>query len=129
MSFRQVRTVLKEGIGSYVNGLWVAGTRTVGTISASVQPTKLSELKQYPEGRLEDVFVKIYTGTELQASEDAGNSTQGYQPDMIEWRGWCYEIVTKAEYQSGVVSHFKYIAKRRSRYTTNADWVNGITER
>lgn len=125
MSFRTSHYILRESAGAYVNCEWVGGTRSALTVNASVQPAKMSDLKAQPEGRLQQVHIKIYTDAELKESDGEA----GQQPDFIMYRGFAYEIVGKSEYQSGVISHFKYIARRDFKITNPADWTNGTIER
>ena len=80
MSFRTPRTVLTESAGSYVNGLWVAGSRTIGSTLASIQPIVMGlDMHALPEGRRISDFVKIYTADRLKVTEDGDN----IQPDYV----------------------------------------------
>ena len=123
MSFRVARTVLTEASGAYVNGLWVAGTRSVGTTLASIQPIKMGQdMAALPEGRRISDFVKIYSSDRLKVTDDS----DGIQPDFIVYDGYCYELVSISQNQNSVISHNKYIAVRQMKFTTAADWLSGV---
>ena len=126
MSFRVARTVLTESAGSYVNGIWVAGTRTTGTTQASIQPVVMGQdMSALPEGRRISDFVKIYSADRLKVTDDGDN----IQPDFIVYDGSCYELVSIYQNQNGVIPHYKYIAVRKMKYTSNSDWISGATVR
>lgn len=126
-SFRQTFDVLKEAAGSYVNGIWVAGARTTGTILASIQPVVEQDLITAPEGRRMTDMIKVYTETDLQIGEEAFY----LQPDIIVWRGYCYEITSQSVRQMNVINHYKYYATKRMAAPSNylTAWVNGTLNR
>lgn len=126
MSFRTPRTVLTESAGSYVNGLWVAGSRTVGTTAASIQPVVMGQdMEALPEGRRISDFVKIYTSDRLKVTEDGDN----IQPDYVVYDGFCYELVSIFKNQNGVIPHYKYIASKQMKFTNDAGWTSGALVR
>lgn len=126
MSFRKTKTVFREAIGSYVNGVWTAGARSVVTIQASVQPVSgAQDLQALPEGRHFSDFIKIYTTSRLYVTAD-GEFTQ---PDLIVHEGYCYELIDMAANRSGVLNHYKFTGAKVCKYTTDADWTNGTTKR
>lgn len=126
MSFRIAKNTLTETPGAYVAGVWVPGTRSVGTIYASVQPiVQGQDLGALPEGRRWSDYVKVYTDTKLQVTED-GNGTQ---PDFVVHEGWAYELVSMFPHRSGVISHYKYHAVKSFAVANLTDWTNGTIKR
>lgn len=126
--FRTHRTVLRESAGSYVNGRWMAGTRSVLTTLASIQPVSTvigQDMQALPEGRHISDFVKIYSSDKLQMTSDG----KGLQPDIVVFFGYGYELVSIFINQSNVINHYKYIAVKTLQFTSNANWLNGTTKR
>ena len=127
MGFRQSFNVLRESIGSYVNGVFTPGVRSIITVEASIQPVTEQDLVTAPEGRRISDMVKVYSDTLLQ---DAVEAT-GQQPDLIAWRGWAYEINSISVRQMSVISHYKYFTTRRMALPAGyeAMWVAGTLNR
>lgn len=124
--FRTPRSVLRESAGSYVMGKWVAGTRLVLTTQASIQPIVMGQdMQALPEGRHSSDYVKIYTADKLQVTADG----VGIQPDIVVFSDYGYEIVSSFANQSNVINHYKYIAVKALKYTSNEHWLNGTTKR
>ena len=126
MTFRTARILLSESPGSYVNGSWVAGLRTANTIQATVQPVVMGQdMASLPEGRRISDFVKIYTGTNLKVTDDG----EGVQPDFVVHESSCYELVSRYSNQNGLIPHYKYIAVRQMKFTSEEDWLDGTIGR
>lgn len=126
MSFRTSKKILRESTGAYLNGRWVAGARSVTTTLASVQPIVVGQdLKALPEGRHVSDFVKFYTGDKLQLAADG----EGVQPDIIVQGGYGFEIVSEFQNQNAVIPHYKYIAVKIFKFTTDSDWTTGVLKR
>lgn len=126
MSFRKPKTALREATGAYVNGSWVAGTRTAVPITASAQPVVMGrDLQALPEGRHMSDFTKFYTSTKLRIAADG----EGVQPDIIVHEGYGYELTYSYPNQSGVIPHYKYIGVKVFKFTSDADWVSGALKR
>lgn len=128
-SFRKPKKILREAVGSYVNGVWVPGARSVFTVQASVQPIRDTDGKQdiepMPDGRHLADYFKVYSSTKLQVTADGEN----VQPDIIVQDGYGHEIMSIGKFQSDVISHYKYIAVKIFKYTSDADWLSGATVR
>lgn len=103
MSFRLPVTITRTAAGSYVNGVFTAGSTSTINITASIQPVNGEDMKPLPEGRRVDDFVKVYTDADLQVSDT------GKQPDRLTWRGKVYEATSCDARQMGVINHYKYI--------------------
>jgi len=124
--FRKSTTILKELPGAYVNGYWMAGTKAVVSVKASVQPIIMGQdMDVLPEGRHRSDYVKLYTDTRLTVTDDG----EGNQPDIVIFQGYGYEIVSMYQNQSDVISHFKYIASKVFKFTSEADWLSGALVR
>lgn len=127
MSFKKPFDVLREASGSYVNGVYTAGAKSVISIQASIQPATEQDLITAPEGRRISDMVKVYTDTSLQ---EGGEGTS-LQPDLIVWRGYAYEVSSISVRQMGVIDHYKIYATRRMAAPTGyaAAWVAGTLTR
>jgi hypothetical protein len=124
--FRKPFTILKETPGSYVLGLWVPGAKVVQKVQSSVQPITMGQdMDVLPEGRHMSDFVKFYTDTKLTTTADG----EGTQPDIIVFDGYGFEIISQYKNQSGVISHYKYIASKVFKFTSDADWLSGALVR
>lgn len=126
MSFRASKKVLREAAGAYVNGVWSAGARSVLTTLASVQPVAIGrDMQSLPEGRHQSDYAKMYSSDLLNITRDA----EGLQPDIIVHNGYGYEIIDLDIYQSGVINHYKYLAYKIFKFTSDADWTNNVLKR
>ena len=127
MSFRKPFQALRESAGAYVQGVYVAGARSVIDIQASIQPVSGQDMITAPEGRRISDMVKIYTDASLQESAEAS----GLQPDLIVWRGYAYEIVSIEVRQMSVIDHYKVMAVRRMPVPNDypAQWLSGALKR
>lgn len=124
--FRTSHQLLTESSGAYVNGTWVAGSRTYGTFLASVQPVMVGQdMQALPEGRHMSDFVKVYTDDRLKVTADG----EGVQPDIVVFQGYGYELVSMFQYQSNVISHYKYIGVKVFKFTNTSDWTSGVLQR
>lgn len=111
MSFRKPYTITRKAAGSYVNGLFVAGSPSTLTIQASIQPVSGEDLKPLPEGRRLDDYIKVYTDSNLQMLQES----TGKQPDQLTWRGHTYECISVDARQMDVINHYKYIFSKVSQ--------------
>lgn len=126
MSFRRSKKVLREASGTYVNGVWSAGARSVVTTLASAQPVSLGrDMQSLPEGRHLSDYIKLYSSNLLNVTKDG----EGSQPDIIVHEGYGYELIDVDKNQSGVIPHYKYIGVKVFKYTTDSDWTTGVTKR
>lgn len=125
-SFRKLKTVLREAVGSYLNGNWSAGARSTLTTMASAQPVVMGQdMQSLPEGRHLSDFVKFYTADRLKVTADG----EGVQPDIIAHEGYGYELVSIFANQSAVISHYKYIGAKVFKFTTDSNWTSGALKR
>lgn len=113
-SFRRPVQVIRRGAGQWVAGRWIEGADgPLDTIMASVQPATLSEdydtLQALPEGRRVEAMVRVYTDAVLAVAGAA--DTNG---DRIVWphgpRPGNYLVRAVSPWQSGVISHYRYLA-------------------
>lgn len=105
----QVALIRKAQSGYDDNGEWQDSTETETTIIANVQPLNASEKEQYTQilsgGNRTVSMVKIYTNALLLTDMQMG----GQKADVIVWLGKRYKIAMKEEWQSNIISHFRYI--------------------
>lgn len=126
MGFRKPHKLLTEAPGSHIDGVWQPGVRSVTQCVASVQPDdEVQDLQPLGEGRHESDRVKVYTSSSLLVSADGEN----IQPDIVVQDGVGYELVSRAAYRAGVISHYRYKATRIFKFTNDADWTSGALVR
>lgn len=126
MSFRKTTILLRESVGTYINGVWVAGARSSINIMASAQPVVMGQdLQALPEGRYLSDVMKFYTNDRLQITAQG----EGIQPDIIVHEGYGYELTSIFTNQSGVINHYKYVGIKVPKFTTIADWLSGALKR
>lgn len=105
----QVALIRKAQSGYDDDGVWQDSTETETTIIANVQPLNASEKEQYTQilsgGNRTVSMVKIYTNALLMTDVQMG----GQKADVIVWLGKRYKIAMKEEWQSNIISHFRYI--------------------
>lgn len=112
MFFNHDITVLRQGAGTYGDdGYFIGGVTQELTIAANVQPLNTRERAQYTQilqgGNRSSLLVKIYSATPLLLDEQ----TTGQTADVILWRGKPYKVVMAEEWQSNIISHYRYIAQ------------------
>ena len=103
-------TVYRRAPGSYVAGRWHAGEPIRDTILATVQPAQLADYNRMEallEGRRVEALVRVYTDAKMQVA-GAGPEASG---DLLQWGdGQAYVFVAVSPWQSGIISHFRYLA-------------------
>lgn len=112
-SFRRPVQVIRRAAGQWVGGRWVEGPDgPADTIMASVQPATLSDddtLQALPEGRRVEAMVRVYTDAVLTVA--GADNTNG---DRVVWphgpRPGHYLVRAVSPWQSGVISHYRYLA-------------------
>ena len=110
MFFNSQVTMFRKAPSGYdENGMWQDATETETTVIANVQPLNASEREQYTQilsgGNRTIKMVKIYTNAILLTDTQMG----GQKADEIVWLGNRYKIAMKEEWQSNIISHFRYI--------------------
>lgn len=111
MSFRKSLLVKRRGQGSYVSGVYVDGAISEIGIFASVQPLNAQETLLLPENRRERTSFKLFTDTQLFATEKGSVNA-----DLVVINGTNYEVMTVTIWQNAVIPHYKVIVSKR---TTN----------
>lgn len=97
-------TVTPRHSGAYVAGVWTGeAAGTPRTIHGSWQPATPREVQTVPEGRRDRTVMKLYT-SELLNMETSQN------PDRLSVGGRTFELYQRFDLQSGVLSHYKYLA-------------------
>ena len=110
MFFNKSVTLVRTSAGHYTDGgQWQDGATEEITIQANIQPLNQRELEQYtsilPGGNRTNMLVKIYTSEELLLDEQM----TGQVADVIQWLGKNYKIAMCEQWQSSIISHFRYI--------------------
>jgi hypothetical protein len=125
-SFRKNFLVLREGLGSYVNGKWISGPRITINVLASAQPVVIGQdMQVLPQGRHLSDYIKIYTDAKLNLATQSEN----IQSDIFVFENYGYEFISFFNNKSNVINHSKYIASRILKFTTINDWLNGVLKR
>lgn len=111
--FRTDITLRRPSPGSYVNGIWVPGSTTDSTITASIQPLKGEEMESLPEGRRDSEAYKMYTSTLIKTVQEAGSDQNA---DRVVFFGKEFEVHQVNEWQNNsnfaIVNHYKYLVLR-----------------
>lgn len=110
MIFRRPLQIIRKQAGFYNNaGKWVDGANSVGlTIQASVQPLLGKDVNTLPENRRSLESYCLYTNTSLTVL----NELTRLRGDIVVIGGKNYEIVSRHDWQNGIVDHYKYIVQR-----------------
>jgi hypothetical protein len=113
MSLRRPYQIRRRAPGAWVAGRWVPGAPgEAETIRASVQPATLSDydlMQALPEGRRVESMVRVYTDVQVQV---AGNEDPVASGDLLDLPQGEYVFVAVSPWQSGIISHFRYLAAR-----------------
>ena len=110
MFFNTTVTVLRNLAGHYDNdGYFVQGKSSTLTIKANVQPLNQREMAQYtailPGGNRTAQLMKMYTNAFLNLDSQISNITA----DVIVWNNREFKVVMLEEWQSNIISHYRYI--------------------
>lgn len=110
MFFNKQVTVVRSLAGAYnEDGVWQDGQTQELTILANVQPLNQRETEQYTQilagGNRTISMVKVYTKAILLTDVQMTGQTA----DILVWRGKHYKIAMVEEWQSNIISHFRYI--------------------
>ena len=110
MFFNTNVEILRTSTGQYDDdGVWQEGTQSSLSVIANVQPLNAREFEQYTKilagGNRTISLVKIYTNAILLTDAQM----TGQKADILLWLGKRYKIAMKEEWQSNIISHFRYI--------------------
>ena len=110
MFFNRQVEILRSADGQYdEDGVWQEGTQQVLNVVANVQPLNERETEQYTQilagGNRTISMVKVYTNAILLTDAQMTGQTA----DILVWRGKHYKIAMQEEWQSNIISHFRYI--------------------
>ena len=110
MFFNTNVEILRTTTGQYDDdGVWQEGTQSSLNVIANVQPLNARETEQYTQiltgGNRTISMVKIYTNAILLTDVQMTGQTA----DILVWRGKHYKIAMAEEWQSNIISHFRYI--------------------
>jgi len=111
--FRTTITLRRLSVGSYVNGVWVEGSPTDSTITASIQPITGEEMQELPEARRESETYNMYTSTTILTVQQAGSNQN---PDRVLFFGKEFEVFDVRPWQNNtnftIVNHYRYFCSR-----------------
>lgn len=111
-------TYRRKADGTWQDGMWVEGEDTTDTIIASVQPIGSNDLiSPGIDGESINNTIKLYSDTPLQTSRQ-GTSQNA---DIVEYMGRLYKVISCASYQSGIIPHYKMIAREVGTVETAGD--------
>jgi hypothetical protein len=110
MFFNTNVEILRTTTGQYDDdGVWQEGTQSSLSVIANVQPLNTREIEQYTQifagGNRTVSLVKVYTNAILLTDVQM----TGQKADILVWRGKHYKIAMQEEWQSNIISHFRYI--------------------
>lgn len=110
MFFNTNVEILRTTTGQYDDdGNWQDGVQQTLDVVANVQPLNAREFEQYTKilagGNRTISLVKVYTNAILLTDVQM----TGQKADILVWRGKHYKIAMKEEWQSNIISHFRYI--------------------
>jgi hypothetical protein len=110
MFFDKKVQVLRSADGQYdEDGNWQDGVQQTLDVIANVQPLNTREVEQYTSilagGNRTVSMVKVYTNAILLTDAQM----TGQKADILLWLGKRYKIAMQEEWQSNIISHFKYV--------------------
>ena len=110
MFFNTNVEILRTTTGQYDDdGVWQEGTQSSLSVIANVQPLNARETDQYTQilagGNRTISLVKVYTNAMLLTDVQM----TGQKADILVWRGKHYKIAMQEEWQSNIISRFRYI--------------------
>ena len=110
MFFNRSVQILRSASGSYDDdGNWQEGVQQTLDVVANVQPLNTREIEEYTQiltgGNRTISLVKGYTNAILLTDVQM----TGQKADILVWRGKHYKIAMVEEWQSNIISHFRYI--------------------
>ena len=110
MFFNRKVQILRSASGSYDDdGNWQDGVQQTLDVIANVQPLNTREIEQYTQilagGNRTISLVKVYTNVILLTDAQM----TGQKADILLWLGKQYKIAMQEEWQSNIISHFRYI--------------------
>lgn len=110
MFFNRTVQILRSSAGQYDDdGNWQDGTQQTMDVIANVQPLNARENEQYTSilagGNRTISMVKVYTNAILLTDAQM----TGQKADILLWLGKQYKIAMAEEWQSNIISHYRYI--------------------
>ena len=110
MFFNSHVSVLRKLPSGYdEDGNWKDSEEIKTTIIANVQPLNQRESDQYTQvlgfGNRTVRMVKIYTNADLVLD----TQMRGDKADVVVWLGRKYKVAMQEEWQSNIISHYRYI--------------------
>ncbi len=108
--FKRNVSVIRKGVGYFVDHVWYDGVTSEFIIRASVHPTPARVLETLPEGyRTSDSFT-LYTTTRLISAEDNTSN-----PDSVILYDNQYLVAQIRRWDNTVLSHFEIVVTKDER--------------
>lgn len=104
-------TVKRYAAGSWVDGVWTAGSQSTLTIKGSTQPARPDELVNLPEAQRTRAAKKVYSEALLRTADE----TNLIQADRVVVDGEDWEIQQVDTHFENTLAHYKSIAVRLDR--------------
>lgn len=107
---KRKQTYYERTEGRRIDGRWIDGAVVKKSFLGTIQPARSSDyerMEALSEGRRIESLIRVYTNTLFNV---AGESTKN--GDLVEWRGEFYLITQISPWQSGLISHNRYIGVR-----------------
>lgn len=125
-SFRKPLTVLRTSGGHYdTDGYWHDGVVGEITISASVQPLSVGEVKNYThmlgEGAFTALMVALYSDVPFHPEKQATGTRAAQEADVVLWRGRRLKVVRCEPWQNDVINHYRSVAQEIDELAEEAD--------
>jgi hypothetical protein len=109
-------TFRRFAAGQYVNGKWIDGVEVIPTdedgneiswsMAASIQRMTAQETQAMPEGQRSSEWIKIYTTTKLERTQEA-DKTKG---DVVSYNDREYEVIKIEDWMDTRIPHYKALA-------------------
>lgn len=93
--------------GSYVRGVWQAGTEQQITTLGSCQPVTGKAIDSLPTNRRDIGQIKVYTDDRLLVATEGGDTTG----DIVVWDGKLWEVWDSQPNSNNLIPHFKSLAQ------------------
>ncbi len=115
-SFRKPYTVLRTFVGHYDNdGYWHDGAVEEITISASVQPMRMSERLHYTqmlgEGAFTSLIVELFSDEPLLTEKQGNGVRPAQEADVVLWQDRMMKVIQCEPWQNDVINHYRSVAQ------------------
>ena len=104
-------TLKRRGEGKWVNGRYFPAANVEITIDANVQPMPRGiDTKLRPQGDITKQAYMVFSNSEIRQKREGDD---GWDADVIVWKGDELEVVEVSYYDSPVLGHYEAYCFRR----------------